>query len=67
MFFINAFYLDLFCIHVCVDDAIEKKKTVRIKTKRRNKSYNDNYNGNSDNTDNKNQFELSLSSVNSDD
>ena len=25
-FFINVFYLDLFCIHVCVDDVIEKKK-----------------------------------------
>ena len=23
-FFINVFYLDLFCIHVCVDDVIEK-------------------------------------------
>ena len=25
-FFINVFYLDLFCIHVCVDDVLEKKK-----------------------------------------
>ena len=24
-FFINVFYLVLFCIHVCVDDVIEKK------------------------------------------
>ena len=26
--FINAFYLVLFCIHVCVDDVIEKKKKI---------------------------------------
>ena len=26
-FFINVFYLVLFCIHVCVDDVIEKKLT----------------------------------------
>ena len=26
-FFINVFYLDLFCIHVCVDDVIEKKNS----------------------------------------
>lgn len=25
MFFINVFYLALFCLHVCVDDVIEKK------------------------------------------
>ena len=24
--FINVFYLALFCIHVCIDDVIKKKK-----------------------------------------
>ena len=24
--FINVFYLVLFCVHVCVDDVIKKKK-----------------------------------------
>ena len=26
--FINVFYLDLFCTHVCVDDVIEKKSSI---------------------------------------
>ena len=31
-FFINVFYLDLFCIHVFVDDVIEKKCNCKNKS-----------------------------------
>ena len=32
MFFVNVFCLVLFYIHVCVDDVIEGKKTLREQT-----------------------------------
>ena len=39
MFFINAFYLVLFCIHVCVDDVIEKKSKKLFSFSRNSKGH----------------------------